>query len=111
MQDSAQLSQKVRSAIAEPANEVRFSLATVWEAEIKQAKGALRLPEQIWTRLEACNYVLQPITRGHCEAAARLPAFHRDPFDRMLIAQTLMEGMVLVTADQALSAYSVPILW
>lgn len=111
MQDGVRLSQKARAAIADTDHQVRFSLATVWEAEIKQAKGALRLPERMWTRLEACNYAMVPITRAHCEAAARLPAFHRDPFDRMLVAQALMEGMVLVSADQALSFYGVPVLW
>lgn len=59
-----------------------------------------------WTRIR-----LLAIDLIHCERAARLPAHHRDPFDRMLVAQALVEGLTLVTVDQALAAYGVPILW
>lgn len=109
--DQSHLKSQTLEAIFAPFSIVAFSMATVWEAEIKQAKGALTLPDQIWAKLEVLGYAQLSITRRHCEAAARLPHHHRDPFDRMLVAQALTEGMTLVTADTTLSAYGVPILW
>lgn len=111
MDKQSRLKSATLEAIFTPSNVVAFSMATVWEAEIKQAKGLLVLPCQMWPKLEARGYAQLSITRHHCEVAARLPHRHRDPFDRMLVAQALTEGMTLDTADTTLSTYGVPILW
>jgi PIN domain nuclease of toxin-antitoxin system len=96
------------------AQEVRLSAASVWEATIKHARGKLPLPVAI-TELVVASARDAGMTRlaiddRHALAVADLPALHRDPFDRLLIAQALVEGLTLVTADEQVRAYDVPVL-
>jgi len=100
----------VISAISD-ANVVFVSAATAWEAAIKAALGRLGLPASIESGVEDSGFEKLPITFFHAETAAALPAHHHDPFDRMLVAQTIAEGLTLVTHDRKLAAYDVPILW
>jgi PIN domain nuclease of toxin-antitoxin system len=94
----------------ESAEAIVVSAASIWEIEIKRAKGRLAAPLDVADR--ALNEGLDPlaITIDHAREAGRLPLHHRDPFDRMLIAQARLEGMTLATADSALAAYDVPVL-
>jgi PIN domain nuclease of toxin-antitoxin system len=98
------------SAISD-ANVVFVSAATAWEAVIKAALGRLELPDSVESGVEDSGFEKLPITLYHAETAAALPAHHHDPFDRMLLAQTVAEGLTLVTHDRKLKAYDVPILW
>lgn len=96
------------------AQDVRLSAASVWEATIKHARGKLPLPVDL-TELVATSHRDAGMTRlaiddRHALAVADLPALHRDPFDRLLIAQALVEGLTLVTADEQVRAYDVPVL-
>jgi PIN domain nuclease of toxin-antitoxin system len=101
---------EVRSAIADPANDVLVSSATVWELAIKRAKGKIRLPEDLSAAIDAAGFSSVPVTSEDAETAAELPAHHQDPFDRMLVAQTRRLGAVLVSRDAAFDAYGVDIL-
>lgn len=109
MEDSKRLSVEAREAIA-VADEVRVSAATVWEIAIKRALGRLDLPEDYLDHVERSGLRSLSITVEHAEAAGALPRHHDDPFDRMLVAQTRVEGLTLVTADRRLADYGVPVL-
>jgi len=91
-------------------NEVFFSPASIWELGLKVAKGKLRLPLDIASVLESDGIVELPISAAHATRTLALPPLHFDPFDRMLIAQTLVEGLVLATRDQAIHRYDVPVI-
>jgi len=99
----------VRDAIS-TADAVFVSAASAWEVAIKIAVGRLKLPASFEKGVEASGFERLPITFAHAERAASLPLHHRDPFDRMLIAQAQTEGLTLVTRDRNLTAYEVAIL-
>jgi PIN domain nuclease of toxin-antitoxin system len=101
---------EVRSAIADPANDVIVSAATVWELAIKRAKGRIRIPADLSAAIDATGFSSVPVTSEDAETAAELPAHHQDPFDRMLVAQAQRLGAILVSGDAALAAYGVDIL-
>ncbi len=84
---------------------VYVSAATTWEIEIKRALCKLKAPENLEEELSANHFVPLAITVVHSTAAARLPRHHDDPFDRMLIAQSALESLALVTSDKRLKDY------
>jgi len=90
--------------------DVYVSPATVWEVAIKQAIGKLREPPDLPERILASGFRELPITSEHAIAAGRLPLIHRDPFDRMLVAQALCEGLTLLTRDADIAKYGLPLL-
>ena len=96
--------------IADPTALVVVSAASIWEAAIKQALGKLTIPESLASAVTDEGFEPLPITFVHAEAAAVLPAHHRDPFDRMLIAQAILEGLTIVTRDRSFQDYGVPIM-
>ena len=90
-------------------NAVFVSAASAWEIAIKKAQGKLKAPrEDLDTVLAEEGFVPLPITVLHGELAGGLPAIHRDPFDRMLVAQARAEGLEIVTADPTIPRYGVP---
>ena len=104
------LSRRAHAAIADPANQVLVSAATAWEMSIKQALGRLDVPADLPAQLEANGFVALPITVGHGLAAGALPRHHDDPFDRMLIAQALVEDLTVASRDERFAAYGVTVL-
>jgi PIN domain nuclease of toxin-antitoxin system len=104
------LAADVAAAIRDDANSAVVSVASVWELEIKRAKGMLAVPQDAGARLNAAGFDLLDVTLTHVVRAAELPSHHRDPFDRMLVAQAQAEGLTLVTADAALDTYDVPLM-
>lgn len=108
--DAPELGGPAREAIASPQSLVLVSAATVWEIGIKAALGKLRAPEGIPDLIEDEGFRGLPIALEDAEAAARLPAHHRDPFDRMLVAQAMAHGLTLVTADRRLEPYGARLL-
>lgn len=110
--DVPELSAPARAAIADPANLVLVSAATIWEIEIKRVLGRLEAGRaDLVGEIEANRFIELPVVARHAEAAARLPRHHEDPFDRLLIAQSRLEGLVCVTRDAVFGAYGVPCLW
>ena len=105
--DDASLSNEARAAIADPANEVLVSSATVWEIEIKRALGKLDAPDGLVHVIEATGLGSLPITLRDAETAGGLPGHHRDPFDRMLVAQSHRLGALVVTRDEIFGQYDV----
>jgi PIN domain nuclease of toxin-antitoxin system len=98
------------AAILDDANEALVSVASIWELEIKRVKGLLRVPQDLGAKLNPAGFELLDVALGHVVRAAELPPHHRDPFDRMLVAQAQAEGALLVTSDEALRAYDVPLM-
>ncbi len=96
--------------LLESADEAYFSAATPWELGIERALGKLDFPDGMADALVAAGFTELRISAAHAESAAKLPPHHRDPFDRMLIAQARAEAFVLVTADRAMQPYDLQLL-
>ncbi len=110
LSDDPRLSDPARRSIADPANTAFASAASIWELEIKRVAGRVDAPSDILVGLERAGIDALPMTASDAIEAARLPAHHRDPFDRMLIAQTRRLDGVVVTRDRAFARYDVHVL-
>lgn len=108
LDDPKQLSQEARRAIRDRHTAVFVSAAVVWEIVIKKALQKLESPDNLEEVILANRFEPLAITIEHARAVEGLPPHHRDPFDRMLVAQALAEGMTLVTRDTDISKYPVP---
>jgi len=106
-ENPAQLTPAARAAIADPENEVFMSAASLWEIGLKVAKGKLRVPANFAQTLRMGGFADLPVHARHAERSLSLPPVHGDPFDRMLVAQALEEGLTLVSSDQWIAAYGV----
>jgi PIN domain nuclease of toxin-antitoxin system len=110
LDDNPTLSREARRAIGDGNHDVFVSAATAWEISIKNVLGKLDAPDNFEEALSANAFQELPIRVVHAIAAARLPNHHSDPFDRMLVAQASLEGLTLVTRDENIREYEVPIL-
>lgn len=105
------LSPRARVVTTTPGRLV-VSATSLWEIAIKRSIGKLRVPADLSRRLAALRQVeLLPITPLHAEAVGELPWHHRDPFDRLLVAQALAEKLSIVSSDPALAQYGVDVIW
>ncbi|HET7035116.1 MAG TPA: type II toxin-antitoxin system VapC family toxin [Thermomicrobiaceae bacterium] len=113
--DDRRLSGRVRALIQDPENELLFSAASAWEIAIKARLGRIRLQgdprEVIPQQLVANGFAQLAIETPHALEVATLPLLHRDPFDRLLVAQALLEGLPLLSADPAIAQYDIPVIW
>lgn len=109
LEDSKRLSSEAREEIA-AAGAVWFSAASAWEIAINRTLGRLDVPKDYLGHVERAGIRPLPITVEHAEIAGGLPRHHDDPFDRMLVAQSRVEGLTIVTADRRLADYGVPVL-
>jgi PIN domain nuclease of toxin-antitoxin system len=109
--DAPDLPDRARDVIADPANEILVSVASFWEIAIKRALGKLEFPEDFETTLTEEGFALLPITFGHLRSLERLESKHRDPFDRMLVAQASADGLVVVTGDPTIGQHEVTVIW
>ncbi len=100
----------LRAAIREPRNDISISAASVWEIAIKRAIGKLSFVRGIVGAIAGHRFELLPITGEHAEHAGDLPRHHADPFDRLIVAQAVLEGMVLGTQDARMKPYGVALL-
>jgi PIN domain nuclease of toxin-antitoxin system len=109
------LSGTAHAAITDPANDLLVSAATIWELAIKAAIGKLSLsqPYRLWMNkaMSDLRASLLPVSIDYADAQAGLPFHHRDPFDRLIIAQSLIEGISVVSADGQFDAYGVNRVW
>ena len=108
--DDPTLDRDARSAIADPMNDVLVSAASIWEIEIKRALGKLSAPTGLVAAVEEAGFDVLPITGPDAERAGTLPSHHRDPFDRMLVAQANRVGAIVVSRDPAFVAYGIDVL-
>ncbi|MCL1788542.1 MAG: type II toxin-antitoxin system VapC family toxin, partial [Defluviitaleaceae bacterium] len=115
LDDYSKLSDKANVLLRDDSNALYVSVATAWEVAIKTSLG--KLPEfdggvsSLFAKLEEMPIILLPIKHGYLEILETLPFFHRDPFDRLLIATAKYEDMTLLTADVNMKQYDVSIIW
>jgi PIN domain nuclease of toxin-antitoxin system len=106
------LSPPARAAIGASRRPLTVSAVSLWEVAIKRSLGKLRAPADLSRQLAALGQVeLLPVSPLHAEAVGELPWHHRDPFDRMLVAQARMEKLAIVSSDAAFAQYGVDVIW
>lgn len=114
-EDDPNLSRPAKAAVEDAANSVFYSAATIWELAIKLQLGKLRmslgLASEFRQRLEERGFEFLAVDYEHAAHVASLPLHHRDPFDRLLVAQAKLEGMTLVSQDGQLDAYGISRIW
>ena len=104
------LSPAARDALSDGSVPAYVSAANIWEISIKRSTGRLTAPDDLLEQIADAFDELQ-IGHEHASLAGALPLHHRDPFDRMLVAQAQCEGLTIVTPDGRIRAYDVPVLW
>jgi PIN domain nuclease of toxin-antitoxin system len=104
------LSSTAIDAIENQANDVFISVVSAWEIEIKRSKGKLHVPHELEAALAAQRFDSLPVTMRHAHAVESLPRIHRDPFDRMIIAQAHLDGITIVSSDGDMRHYPVAVL-
>ena len=109
--DDPGLTDAARAAIADPSIEALVSTASLWEMAIKRSLGKLDAPDDLPDRIASEGFVWLPVRTEHAWQVRDLPHHHGDPFDRLLVAQALVEDLPVVTGDPQLSRYGVAIRW
>ena len=109
--DDPTLSSPARDAIADPANEPLVSTASIWKIAIKRSLGKLDAPDDLPETILDEGFSYLPVGAVHAWHVRELPMHHRDPFDRLLAAQALIEGLPIVTADTRFLDYTVETRW
>lgn len=113
--DDARLPARARKALADGANEILFSCVSAWEIAVKQELGRLRLPEPagrfVPAQLRRNGFAVLPVQLRHALGVGTLPPLHRDPFDRLLVAQALAEELTLVSGDRQIRRYPAKVIW
>ena len=110
LDDSPELSARARALIGDGRNPVFVSAASVWEIRIKEGLGKLEIPPDFRQTLDRQPFEPLPVTDAHAHGIADLPMHHRDPFDRILVAQAKCEGLTLVSRDGHLRRYGIPLV-
>lgn len=105
------LGQSARHHLTDDANRVLLSAAVVWEVAVKRSLGKLVVPEEYLSLLLGAGVQALAVSLDHAAAVEGLPWHHRDPFDRMLVAQAFIEGAALVSRDDAIRRYGVTLIW
>lgn len=108
--DDKKLSPNIRAVIRNPENFIFVSAATVWEMSIKNSLGKLSVPNNLLEKLRDNNFELLSITAEHGLKIIDLPLYHKDPFDRILITQAMIEGLTIITVDTKFPLYDIPLL-
>jgi PIN domain nuclease of toxin-antitoxin system len=109
LDDSPKLGPRCKELIGDQRNEVFVSAATTWEISVKKALGKLEAPEDIDSIVEDEGFSKLPISLYYGQLAGSLPVLHRDPFDRMLIAQAQSDGLILMTSAENIGLYKLRI--
>jgi PIN domain nuclease of toxin-antitoxin system len=110
-EDSPRLSRRANDQIRDPGNAIVISIGSLWEIAIKRGLGKLRFPGNFGEMMAEERFDLLGITYDHLHALDDLPHHHHDPFDRLLIAQALADGIPIATSDRRFAAYGVQIVW
>lgn len=110
LDDNPGLSRRARTVIADGNNLVFVSAGVIWEIQINHALGKLKIPKNFRIVLDQQGFELLDITVEHAYAVGKLPLYHRDPFDRILVAQAKLENMILVSRDKRIKKYKIPLI-
>ena len=105
MEDDPRLSRSARRLVSEPENTVFVSAVSMWEIWLKQSLGKLELPLNFEDAISGGQFENLPLSAAHTREVANLPWIHRDPFDRMLVAQARVSRLRLLTADETVASY------
>jgi PIN domain nuclease of toxin-antitoxin system len=111
LEASPRLSTTAREVIEDTSNVILVSVASAWEIEIKKALGRLEAPDELEAALEAAGFLKRLVTFADVRHLRQLPAHHRDPFDRILVAQAIQEGAPIVSADPLVAQYPIQVIW
>lgn len=109
--DDARVGAEAERQLSDETNRVLLSAAVIWEVAIKRSLGKLQAPADLAPTLLAAGAQPLAITLDHAAAVEALPWHHRDPFDRLLVAQALTEGAAIVSQDDRMQPYGVPLVW
>jgi PIN domain nuclease of toxin-antitoxin system len=111
LSEDERFSEAAADQLTDETNQILLSTVVVWEVAIKRSLGKLEAPEDLASTLLDAGLQPLPVSLDHAAAIERLPWHHRDPFDRMLVAQASIEGAALVSHDEALRPYGVNLVW
>lgn len=110
LDDPKLLSKETQNILHDISNIIYVSSVSTWEIVIKQSLGKLKVPRQIFDVIDKESFFELPISIKHTKCLSTLPDYHRDPFDRLLIAQAIIEKSTLITSDKMIAKYSIPII-
>ncbi len=111
LSEMSRISEKGLAALGSEEFEPVVSAVTIWEAAIKGGLGKLKVPADLLSQIEGAGVELLPVMPRHADLVASLPLHHRDPFDRLLVAQAMSEGLPLVSDDESLRRYEIEVIW
>lgn len=110
LENNPKLSRAASQAITDGHNGIFVSAVSVWEISIKKAIGKLDIPDNLLEEIETHRFDLLDITAEHAKLAGELPPIHQDPFDRMLIAQSMLDSFTLITRDKTIPKYDIKVM-
>ena len=110
-EQSKKLKPHVQYLIANPENTVYISTASIWELAIKASLGKIKIPKDVKSAISTNHFLILPVSIDHALAVQHLPKHHTDPFDRMLVAQAIVENLTIVSRDEELKRYDVQVAW
>lgn len=110
LDDHPSLSERARATISDGGNLIFVSAVVIWEIRIKQALGKLKIPPDFRQVLDRQSFETLSVTVEHAHAVGDIPTVHRDPFDRMLLAQANVEGFTIVSRDSVFQRYNIPLI-
>lgn len=110
MEDNRKVSPEIRTLLQDPSINVFISIASIWEIVIKQAKGRLKIPKDIEKSIDELEFRVLPIEIFHVLGLRKLPNYHKDPFDRILISQAKVEKLTLISSDKKIWQYDLPLI-
>lgn len=110
MEDQKRLKENIKSVLTDSTNTIFLSVTSVWEMVIKLKIGKLKLPKNWKQTIRNGRFEILPVNLEHTLALEELPLHHKDPFDRMLIAQANVEGCTFITVDQKIQKYKIPVV-
>jgi len=108
---SPRLSATARDVIEDTGNIVLVSVVSAWEIEIKKALGQLEAPDDLEDAIEAAGFLKRLVTFADARHLGALPGHHKDPFDRMLVAQAIVDGAPLISVDPQIARYPIQVIW
>ena len=109
--EASRISRKALAALGSEGIAPVVSAVTIWEVAIKRGLGKLEGPDDLLPQLERAGVEVLPIAARHADLVGSLPLHHRDPFDRLLVAQAILEGLALVSDDTAMRRYDIEVVW